>query len=263
MHCVCYASTFNGTLLCKETGKPVEYANIGIVGKNVGTTTDASGRFTIALDEANDNEQIRISSIGFATLDMKVAAFRTAYQATGTIYLSQQNTQLKEVVFKPKKFKHKRLGVSANSAGIVIGFDTTMKGNEAGVLMKIRKTPTFIDSVEINVCLCEYDSIFFRLNIYEHKDSDFVNVLREPVYINMPASAIRNHHISVDLSKMNVTVSNDFLVSVEYVRSLEGKHKMFFCGSLLSGKCYARKTSQADWYKVPAAAPGISAYVTY
>src|SRR6185436_4479023 len=86
-----FAQTWNGTLLCKETGKPIEYANIGIVGKNVGTTSDVSGAFTLDLDKVHDNETIRISSIGFVAIQMKVLDFKNTYKIGSTIYMGEQH----------------------------------------------------------------------------------------------------------------------------------------------------------------------------
>ena len=259
---ICYADKFTGTVLCKETGKPIEYANIGIVGKNVGTTTDIDGKFTINLDNVYNYEEIRISIIGFETLAVKVSEFKKSFMNGSAIYLSEHTVKLEEVVVKLKKPRHRRLGIAANNNMIVAGFDSSLRGYETGVLMKIREIPTYIDSVEINVCSCVLDSIFFRLNIYESIDSDFVNILHEPIYISIPIQYVKNHKIKVDLSKKNIMVSHNFLVSAEIVKDL-GWHKMFFCAGLFANKGYVRKTSQGNWKKIPDVAPAISAYVSY
>jgi hypothetical protein len=261
LHTICFAMKYTGRLLCKETGLPVEYANIGIVGKNVGTTSNLKGEFTINLEDIYDHEQLRISSIGFEPLEMKVSKFISAYQDEHTIYLSAQISELKEVVIRPVKNRHKQIGNTANSKFMVAGFDTCLPGYETGVLMKIRQTPTYIDSVTVNVCSCELDSVFFRLNIYEHIDSDFVNILKEPIYINMAATEIAKHHILVNLSQKNISVTHDFLVSVELVKDM-GRHKMYFCASL-NKNGYVRKTSQGNWHRIPLGATSVSAFVTY
>lgn len=51
------------TLKDSLTKQPVSYANIWVIGENMGTTADESGNFTI--DNSAANKRITISCVGF------------------------------------------------------------------------------------------------------------------------------------------------------------------------------------------------------
>lgn len=237
--------TIQGRVL-SGTGQPVEYANVGISGKNVGTVTDASGRFSLTVAPEFDNDAVLISLLGYAPRQFKVADLRK--QADNKLYLEAKVVALKEVIVKPRKVKQRILGVNTRSKAIMAGFKDNLLGYECGVLMKVKKS-AILKKVKINIAQCSYDNLFYRLNVYavEGKMS-FVNLLRKPIYIDIPGSSIKDE-IQIDLTDKNVVVEGDFLVTLEHVKDL-GKGSLNFCSSL-STKTYYRKTSQGQWMTVP------------
>jgi hypothetical protein len=44
------AQSYRGQVFCINNATPVSYANIGVVGKNIGTVSDEDGRFLLPLD---------------------------------------------------------------------------------------------------------------------------------------------------------------------------------------------------------------------
>jgi hypothetical protein len=167
---------------------------------------------------------------------------------------------LKEVTIKPHNFKHKRLGNNANDKNRVLGFNKYSAGYECGTYMKIKRSPTYIDSLHINIASCTYDSIFLRINVYEDRNGTFVNILDEPIYVSMLTSeALKG--ISIDLTKRHIVVKEHFMVSVELVKNL-GEKELYFCAQLLGHPSYIRLTSQGEWHNMIIGA-GFSAYVTY
>lgn len=58
---VCHTAVgqvIKGTLYNADNNQPLEFVNIGIVGKNVGTVADLQGRFSLLVDAAYDDETI-------------------------------------------------------------------------------------------------------------------------------------------------------------------------------------------------------------
>ncbi len=65
-----YFKTISGTVT-SQNGDPIPGASVKVKGKSSGTQTDASGKFTI---DANDNDVIEITSIGFLPSQFTVGA---------------------------------------------------------------------------------------------------------------------------------------------------------------------------------------------
>jgi len=258
-----YAEVYNGKVMCKETGTPVAYANVGVIGGNVGTTTNEQGNFALQLDKIRNDETLRITCIGYLPVDIRAGVLREQYNGGKPILLLQSHEELKEVTVRPHKVRHARLGNSTHTKLVSIGFDSIVYGKEVGVLMHPTRIPAYIDSVRMNISFCDFDTVFMRLNVYEQVNDSFVNILREPIYVSMSAAEAEASDIRLDLTKYNIAVTHNFMVSLEYIKDLGAHAKMYFCGSLFAHNCYYRKVSQGNWKYFPAAGPAISSYVTY
>jgi TonB-linked SusC/RagA family outer membrane protein len=81
----------SGVVTAKSDGQPLPGVSIGIKGSTAGTQTDVLGKFTI---NANANDVLRVSYIGFATQDITVTNSSTALQ----IVLLEAPNSLNEVV---------------------------------------------------------------------------------------------------------------------------------------------------------------------
>ncbi|MDP5140573.1 MAG: carboxypeptidase-like regulatory domain-containing protein [Spirosomaceae bacterium] len=90
------------TLKDSLTKQPVSYANIWVLGENIGTTADERGNFT--LNNSAANKRIAISCVGF---DRKEILFNADLN---TIYLKRADNLLKEVSVTPR-LRDKRLVV--------------------------------------------------------------------------------------------------------------------------------------------------------
>jgi hypothetical protein len=241
-----FAQTIKGILLNSENRQPIEFANIGIVGKNAGTVTDINGRFNFQVDPKFDNDSIQFSIIGYKARFIKIADLRK--QNENLVLLDEKNYDLTEVIIKPKTFRPRTLGITTKFKGFSLGPEDNNSGQEWGVLMKVKKT-AFIKTVIINIAHCSYDTIFYRLNIYKViGELDFENILKEPIYIEITKEAVRDQ-IQVDLQSKNIVVDGDFLITLEHVKDL-GKGSLYFCAGLMD-KTYFRNTSQGNWETVP------------
>jgi hypothetical protein len=137
------------------------------------------------------------------------------------------------------------------------GFKNNSLGYECGLLMKNKKK-AIIKKVNVNISSCAYDTIFYRLNIYEAKEkNNFENILQESIYVNFSKEDIHKGNLQIDLKEQNIVVSGNFLVTLEHVKEL-GDGGIWFPASLKQ-KTYYRKTSQGNWRTVPI---GISLSVT-
>jgi hypothetical protein len=241
-----FGQNIKGILKNADSKQPIEFANIGIIGKNIGTVTDLNGKFKLLVDSKYDNDTILFSIIGYKPLLIKISDLRI--NVDNEVFLEERAYEITEVLIKPKIFKQRTLGVTTKFKKIAAGFKDNILGYECGILMKVKKT-AFLKKVNINISYCSYDTIFYRLNIYKvNGKMDFENILREPIYFTMPKESVKDE-IQIDLQSKNIVVDGDFLITLEHVRDL-GNGYLHFCAGL-TDKTYYRKTSQGKWETAP------------
>lgn len=238
--------TFSGHILNKKTNIPVEYANIGVLKKNIGTVADNHGKYTLFIDPQYDNDTLMVSCIGFKSQLFKIADFKKLDDHN--IYLEEKVSEVPPVVVRPRIFKQKILGVTTKSKLASAGFEDNKLGYECGVLMKSAKS-AILEKVNINFSYCAYDTILYRLNIYRKTDQkEFENILQEPIFLKLSKDKTRET-VSIDMKPYDLIIQGDFLVTLEHIRDL-GTGRLFFCCGL-SGRTYYRKTSQGTWESIP------------
>lgn len=236
----------SGIVINEKSKLPIEYVNIGIAGKNIGTVSNVNGKYNLLIDSQFDNDTLLFSCIGYLPFSIKIADLKKVDHKN--VFLEEKVYEINEIIIRPKIFKQKILGVTTNSKRIQAGFKDNLLGYECGILMKVKKSAV-IKSVNISVCECSYDTIFFRLNIYKvHGKINFENILSNPIYINLPKDKVKDK-IVIDIQSQHIGVDGDFLVTLENVKDL-GKGKLFFCAGLMD-KTYYRKTSQGEWLTLP------------
>jgi hypothetical protein len=229
-------------LVNADSKQAIAYANIGIVGANVGTVSDLNGSFNLWVDSTYNDETMLFTVIGYQALAIKIAELRKSSNIT--LLFKEKSYELSEVLVRPDRFKQQTLGVTTKSKMIAAGFKDNVLGYECGILMKVKKT-ALIKSIHINISNCSYDTIFYRLNIYKVQGKmDFENILREAIYIKMPKELVKDE-IHIDLQAKNIVVDGNFLVTLEHVKDLGPGYLHFSAG--LADKTYFRKTSQGNW----------------
>jgi hypothetical protein len=235
-----------GIVLNSGNKQPIEFVNIGIACKNVGTVSDAKGRFKLFINPQFENDSILFSVIGYEPQLVKISELSS--KSDNRIFLKEKSYELSEIIIKPKKFKQQILGVTTRFKKMSAGFKDNLLGYECGILMKVKKT-AILKQVNINISSCSYDTVFYRLNIYRvSKEKKFENILKEPIYIKMPKEKIKDE-IHIDLRSNNILLDGNFLITLEHIKDL-GEGHLFFCAALAK-KTYFRKTSQGKWETVP------------
>lgn len=238
----------------------VSYANIGVVGKGLGTVSDQNGSFTLDLSAANNQDTVAISAIGYESIVMKVEAFKEQCSTDCTLAMNPTNYNLETVSIESKGLKRKIVGVIDAKDNISIGFTTDALGHEIGAYMKIKR-PAYLSEVNIKVNGCEGDSIFFRLNVYDKKKGmPNQNILKRPIYLSYACSDILNG-IRVDVVDEGIYVEDDFFIALENINPTNEALSFSLKGKFFSKGTYYRSTSQDNWNKIGIVASGISAVV--
>jgi hypothetical protein len=218
-----HAQLYSGVVLDDESKKPIPYVNIGIVNRNSGTVSSEDGRFEILLDPKFDRDTLRFSSIGYESVNYLVHDFKNN-PTTGlrlAINLKPKTIVLNEVTVHAKEHKAIALGNFPRTRFTKAGFVNNNLGHEIGSVFELSNTASsaYLDSIQLNIVTCDYDSIFLRLNVYEMNGGQPEDILPENVFVSLSKrQALAKPFI--DLSHFNLLVSKKFLVSVEIVKSL-------------------------------------------
>lgn len=228
-------------------GQGVAYVNIGIPGKNLGTVSNEQGQFELTIDQNQLTDTLLFSCIGYEAVRVPIPLLR---QMDIPVMLNPKVAELKQVKVEASRLKEKYFGIFTESPMVQAGFNDNILGKECGVPM-FSKNQALLDQVQINFGKCTYDSVFFRLNVYQKSDSGrYENILREPLVYAYSKLEI-DETLAIDLRAYNIEVQGDFMISVEYMRDL-GPGTLYF-KSKLNKPSYVRATSQAEWVKMPIA----------
>lgn len=242
---------YKGKVVDQKTTKPIEFVNIGIIGKGIGTVTDENGSFSLSIDETYNNDSIRISCLGYQSNTFKVADFKKINQPV--FFMVPKSIDLKEVKIKSKPLKTEKRGAIITNKNVVAGFISNDLGSELGVLIDIKEAPTFLEKFHFSIAKNKYDTLFFRLNVYSVKNNlPDKNILKKNIFVSTNS---KKGVVTVDLKPYSIVLDGDFFISLEWIKNLteisDLSNSLMFSASILNNKCYYRKTSQDSWKKVP------------
>ncbi|GHN01115.1 hypothetical protein WSM22_26040 [Cytophagales bacterium WSM2-2] len=88
----------SGIIIDKETHKPLELVAVAVIKNNIGTNTNAEGKFTLAL-ERNTSDSLRFSMIGYKSKAISLSTFENG----STVELTIENYSLREVTVVASK----------------------------------------------------------------------------------------------------------------------------------------------------------------
>ncbi len=238
-----YGQSQKGKVLSGETNSGIGFVNIGIIGRNKGTVSDKSGNYKITIDSIYDNDSLRFSMIGYESKTFLVGDFKK--DSIKNVYLTPRVYKIQEVhviYHKPRKI---RLGTSVTSDDLRSGFASNDLGSEMGIKVNVRR-PVKLTDINLNVAVCTFDSVTYRLNIYKSVNkADYINILTQPVYVSFSKDRI-DKVVSFDLSKYSIVIDGDVLIALELYKDL-GEGRLLFNTEFFTGTTYHRKASEAYW----------------
>lgn len=253
-----HSQVYEGVVFDSETKESLPYINIGLVGKDIGTVSDVNGKFSVNVPQENLKDTLRFSMIGYQAYDILPNELDSKEKLS--IYLKPKDYELDEIVVLPKEYVPTWFGNFAKGKGVSAGFDENKLGYELGVLMKLKKRQGFLEKMVVNVASCKYDSVFFRVNVYEMDGKEpGENILTKPIYVSYAKEDLKES-IEIDLGAEDIFVKGDFVVTLELVKDL-GTGGLNFCTGFFKNPLFYKETSQGNWQKSKMIAIGISAVV--
>lgn len=249
-----FAQIYSGHLIDKESGQPIPYANIGIIGKNIGTASNAAGWFKMELNSKYDKDTLCVSSIGYESKKFLVGDLKDDIGNIDQvkIELSPKIYQLAEVIIQPINTKIYTLGnFCKTNSTYGNAFYSKELGTEMGVIIELppNKDKALLTNFRFYVGKFTYNEFPVRLNIYNLKNGlPYENILTEPIFIEITSAG----EYIIDLKQYKIVTNRVFFISLEYYKIPDiTEGELVFCAVhnevISKGNGYYRLASQGDW----------------
>ena len=161
-----------GTVVNATDGSPIAYANIGIVGRNIGTVSDEKGSFRLLLPGgfSSADAVLVFSSVGY--LDLEVPVSDLMDQKTPNIQLKPYVHEIPEIRISKSEPKEVFYGNRSRALMTFYNFYTIHDvfddglGRELGKVLKIGPDIKLLEfSFYINAS--RFKHVKFRMNLYD------------------------------------------------------------------------------------------------
>ena len=252
------------------SGEPIPFVNIGVVGRGVGTVSDAEGNYELWIrpERANADDLLRISCLGYEPRSQSFSdtppdglvsfSMRPAAIALDEVVVSGLPTfTLEEIVGYP-------LDATRDFA---YWKDSLALGAELATRIRIQEGTRRLNTLFFNTRDNLADSVQLRINIYEFPksgngpDANLNKSGRNILYMLQGGSAAA----VVDLAPFDVWVTDDFYVSLELL-AVYGSDQIVLTMPAARenrGVTYRRYASQGEWEPIGAYGVGYYLQTTY
>lgn len=253
-------STISGKIKNVQNNEELDYVNIGINNKNVGTVSNSKGIFKLKLSKkVQPTDTILFSHLGFETKKILVDQLK---ETNNSIEMIPSENILKEVVVSFKKPKPKQFGRSAKGLGLMHfnffnAFDKTVDdylSRERGMKFKIKKDCK-VEDLNFNITSNEFKSVKFRLNFYKVENDLPSKILVEKDII----FEVKDNKLglfSVDLKPYDIYLDKemgDIAVTIQWIESIktDEKSKFFSISTAASATetSFYRERNMSSWSK--------------
>ena len=95
-----------GQVVDERNGHSLEYVNIGIKEKDIGTSSLKGGFFSISIPPDYQNDTLTFSMVGYQELNMFIGQLDS--QKNIVIHLVEKSTKLKELLISAEKLVEKK-----------------------------------------------------------------------------------------------------------------------------------------------------------
>jgi hypothetical protein len=204
---------FNGKVLDAATGQALEYANIGVTGKNIGDISFQNGEFSIDLSGAAKQDVVRISYIGYESQSIVISSLDLSQRHA--IQLSPKSTHLDPIVISEKLETHIIGNQKTGRTFTDWGDFKSLRGRARGLLVEGTECPVKVKSFSFRINHNDWDSVAFRLNFMNVENGkEGAPLLRKNIIFT---TAQRHKWIKVDVIAYNVILCSKAIVTLEWV----------------------------------------------
>jgi hypothetical protein len=213
LHTQVYSQIFKGKVLDGKTEEALEYANIGVVGKNIGGISFKNGEFSIDLSGALGQDVVRVSYIGYESVSVVISTLNL--DRDHTISLSPKIIQLDPVVVSEKAETH-MIG-NQKGSGTFTGWGDfkSLRGRTRGLLIDGLECPVRVKAFFFRINHNDWDSVAFRLNFINVENGKIgESILYKNIFLT---SSQRHKWVKIDLIGYDVILCSKTIVTLEWV----------------------------------------------
>jgi hypothetical protein len=208
-----FGQTISGRVVDESTGEALEYVNIRVVSRNIGTVSLRNGEFILNIPNVSKKDTVRFTYIGYKTVSHLVDFF---YPTTQQIIKLRPEPHILDEVIVVAKSETQILGnpkVGRRYTGW--GDFKSLRGRIRGLLIEGAECPVKVKSVSFRINHNEWDSVAFRINMFEVEGNmPRKSLLKENLFVTTDK---KHKWVKVDLNNMNLAICNRTVVTVEWV----------------------------------------------
>ena len=232
--------------------KPIEYVNVGIKEKNIDTISKEDGSFRINIPQKYQSDSLTISCVGYYDESLHIPDLSS--EKIVIIKMKEKTTHLKQVLVTGKKLVEKKYGIKRRAPiHFTDGIFKKDDSFEIGQVIHLGNSLAEITSLNIHINSSRPDSASFRINFYRY-DSDDHNpkerIIEKSILQRQP---IQEGWLKFDLSKYNIFIKGNVLVSLEFIPETTKDVKQILYEVKIGGssKSFFRKSSLGQWTRPP------------
>lgn len=245
--------TLSGTVTDHTTGQALPYVNIGWVNQNIGTVSSDQGHYTLpSTTNLPDSALLRFSMIGYQPQDFLWKDLRDRPQLNVALTPSVEKIEEIVIIDCTPKSRKKRGNPISKPPSAWMSFASKELGTEITTRVRLKKhRQSHIKALHFWVDNHDYDTLFFRLNVYAvEAGRPGQNLLRKNILVTFTA---KDEKVTIDLEPYHLFFDQDVFVGFEYIRTLESdtESPVSFGGVFMGKSSFVRFTSQSRWIKTP------------
>lgn len=240
----------SGRVLDQQSGRPLAYVHVGVLGRNIGTISRENGEFILDISGIPQSEKITFSMVGYTTVSVNISNIPTSELI---ISLIPSVTQLDEIIIRDEPLiELVKLGLP-EATKTTIGHSGNHEwgtGSEWGLRIPTGAGLFKLHEIGFHTRFNTVDSVLFRINIYSGTDSlPGETLLRQDIYVK---SYKRDKWIIRKIEDEEIVTNEDIIVTIEILRIWYGKvgdNQLFFTYGKGNQNLpsYSRQSSQDKW----------------
>lgn len=199
---------------------PIQYTNIGILNKSIGTVSNEEGKFILNISNANLNDTLRVSCFGYKPKDFLVKNIEL--EKLIRIELEEEVTILEEINILSGDLKTYTVGKDkTDTKHKVIFADEKMSsinlGTEIGKKFDLdTKKASLLSEFKFYIKNNNFSSNTFKINVYSLNKNKPGNILSSKNIVVSVGDSYKGW-VTVNLEDYNIIVQEDVIISVQWI----------------------------------------------
>lgn len=234
--------------------KPIQYVNIGVYNKYVGTVTNNKGRFYLNIDNSMINDTLKISSLGYESKEILIKNIKS--NSNINVVLNNYTEKLDEIILTSKNTKLYVKGKKKSKSKNEVFFSIPKAKNrnlgaEIGRKFSVgSKKASLLKEFKFFIKENNFEKTKFRLNIYTIENKyPSKNLNKQNIFVDVINKS--TGWIKVDLVDYGISTKQNIIITVEWIEGSEDGNKLSLPMLIpsFSSVHYYKYGSQSKWKK--------------